>query len=205
MTIEQIDRMVREANPVPDLRALEPVDLSDLRFTQQRSEDVQTQDKIDLDREPDRGNRGLWIGVAAAVLVLIGALIYFQGREEAPVVTQVPDSEAAAIATAFVEALTPFDIERMTSLLTPSALAEGWDSADGLRREIAFSQAQGQKVLLDSCQETGSSPSGATVRCDYAYHAIRSDEIGLGPFGGNYFDLTIADGKIVSFTGRHAL
>jgi hypothetical protein len=29
-------------------------------------------------------------------------------------------------------------------------------------------------------------------------HAIRSDEIGLGPHTGNYWDLTVRDGKIVS-------
>jgi hypothetical protein len=51
--------------------------------------------------------------------------------------------------------------------------------------------------MLNSCEETGSSASGTLVRCTFDFHAIRSDEIGRGPYRGSFFDLTVRDGKIV--------
>jgi hypothetical protein len=58
-------------------------------------------------------------------------------------------------------------------------------------------EAQGYKQTLISCEELGSSASGTTLRCTFDYHAIRSDEIGLGPYSGSSFLLTVRDGQIV--------
>ena len=51
--------------------------------------------------------------------------------------------------------------------------------------------------MLDSYEESGSSPSGTGVRCNFDFQNLRSDEMGLGPFSGSYFDFGVLEGKIV--------
>jgi hypothetical protein len=210
MTIEQIDRMVREANPVPDARALEPVDLSTLRVTQQRSGDMQTQNQIEKDQEPERPKRGLLTGAAAAVLLLIGAIVFFQGRNEAPVADETPvttqalaEVAAVGVATGFFEAYAAYDVDQATTYLADDAdISALGGTLQGWHLSNEFSKAVGFKALLDSCVEGNSTTAGAEVRCTYDYHSFRSDEIGLGPYGDNWYDFTILDGKIVSVKGR---
>ena len=55
----------------------------------------------------------------------------------------------------------------------------------------------GYKQMLGRCEVLGASASGTSVRCFYDFHSLRSEEIGLGPFGGSFFDLTVEDGAIV--------
>ena len=52
MTLDQIDQMVRQANPVPDLTVLEPVDASVLMLDQQRRTEMQTHDRVEVDQVP---------------------------------------------------------------------------------------------------------------------------------------------------------
>ena len=52
---------------------------------------------------------------------------------------------------------------------------------------------------LEPCEELGGT-GWSTVRCPFDFHAIRSDEIGRGPFSGSYFELIIRDGKILYLT-----
>lgn len=65
MTHDQIDRMVRQANPVPELTTLDPVDASVLVLDQQRRTVMQTNDRVTVDQERESPKRGLLIGVAA--------------------------------------------------------------------------------------------------------------------------------------------
>ena len=54
------------------------------------------------------------------------------------------------------------------------------------------------KQTITGCAQQGESPGGVTVRCTFDLHMLGSDQLGLGPFGDNYWDLTIRDGKIIS-------
>lgn len=76
----------------------------------------------------------------------------------------------------------------------------GTQGIDGTPQElsilISWLDASGGKVMLDSCQETASPAVGSLVRCTYDFYGLRSDEIGLGPYTGSYFDLTVRDGQI---------
>ena len=58
-------------------------------------------------------------------------------------------------------------------------------------------EAHGYKQILNGCEELGNSASGTRLHCVHDFHLLRSDEIGLGPFSGSYFDLTVRDGEIV--------
>jgi hypothetical protein len=102
-------------------------------------------------------------------------------------------------ATAFVEAYGALDVDTAVSYLAEDADVQLFNAEpQGLPLAFSWDEATGFKVILDSCQETRTGPAGATVRCDYDYHAIRSEEIGLGPYGGSWLDLTVVDGKITS-------
>jgi hypothetical protein len=121
-------------------------------------------------------------------------------------VSQV-DASAEEVATRFIEAYGAFDAERAISYLAEDAdisglmTSVGAQSVEGTLEEfrllISFLEAQGYKQMLNSCEELGSSASGTSLRCTFDYHAIRSDEIGLGPFSGSNFLITVREGKIV--------
>ncbi|HSL26333.1 MAG TPA: hypothetical protein VLA54_08640 [Acidimicrobiia bacterium] len=212
MTSDQIDRMVRQANPVPDPTVLEAVDVSALMFHEQRRTEVQL---MMADQGEEKPQPGLLIGIAAGAIVLAGVLVVFVTRHDAPVADQQPPSPVE-IATAFVEAYAASDIETAISYVNWSAR---WDPrgvlGDGsvargasartdtdVETELSinrrFLAAIGFQLILDSCEKRGKDDASTTVRCRYDFHALGSEESGLGPFSGNYFDLRIQAGAIVS-------
>ena len=76
MTPDQIDKLLRHANPVPDPTVLEPVDASDLLADRRRVE-METEERVEVEGETETSRRGLILGIAAAVIAIIGALILF--------------------------------------------------------------------------------------------------------------------------------
>ena len=86
MTIHPIDRLVRQANPVPDHTALEPAELSDLLELEQWRETVDTQLDQDTQEEQRKPSR-LLIGAAAAVVAvaLVGAVAFAVSSDDQPV------------------------------------------------------------------------------------------------------------------------
>lgn len=50
----------------------------------------------------------------------------------------------------------------------------------------------------------GNSESGVSLVCAFDMHGIKSDEIGLGPYIDNYWNLTVRDGRIDSAYQRMA-
>jgi hypothetical protein len=138
--------------------------------------------------------------VMAALLVLAAC----DGGGEAPAsdrpTTLNPYPEepnAEAIATGFVEAFGAFDAERAAGYLAPGA-----EIPEGLRAEelpllMSFFEAHGYRQILEPCEVASTTASGTWVRCPYGFHAIRSDEIGLGPFHGSSWFITVRDGAVV--------
>jgi len=115
-----------------------------------------------------------------------------------PSVTPV-DATAVRVATDFVNAFGAFDAERAIGDLADGTDLAGLNGVDGsaeLRLLLSLLEAQGYEQVGTSCEQTGSLASGTDVRCTFDFHAIRSDEIGRGPYSGSYFDLTVLDGKI---------
>ena len=102
MTLDQIDQMVRKANPVPDLKVLEPVDASVLVLDQQRRTEMQTHDRGEVDQGKEKAGRGLLIGIAAVAAIVVGVLVLVQPLDNAKVADQ-----SAEIGNAFVEPLGP--------------------------------------------------------------------------------------------------
>jgi hypothetical protein len=125
----------------------------------------------------------------------------------APAPAEAVDAKAEEVATGFIDAYGAFDVDQANAYLAADAdIADligsvGAPGVEGTLEEfrlyISFLEAQGYKQMLDSCEELGSSASGTSLRCTFDYHAIRSDEIGLDPFTGSSFLLTVRDGEIV--------
>ena len=149
------------------------------------------------------------IGLVAAVLILVtmpGGESATTPGDEAPVAEQ-SGATPVEVATSFVGAYGTFDADRAISYLADNATVSVYAGAfdvGGAPEEWALNlswwQAVGYEQILDSCEETGSSASGTTVRCTLDYHLFGSDRIGRGPFSGSYWDLTVRDGQIVSVT-----
>jgi hypothetical protein len=124
-----------------------------------------------------------------------------------PTAVSPVDTKAQEVATGFVEAFGAFDADRAISYLADDAdilwlmRAVGIQDAEGTLDEfrllISMGQAMSSKLTLDPCEETESSASATEVRCTFDVHSLGSDELGLGPYSGNYFALTVRDGEIV--------
>jgi hypothetical protein len=124
-----------------------------------------------------------------------------------PAAVSPVDTKAQEVATGFVEAFGAFDADRAISYLADDAdilwlmrtlgIQDVEGTLDEFRLLISLEQASGSKLTLDSCEEMESSASATEVRCTFDVHSLGSDEIGLGPYSGNFFTLTVHDGEIV--------
>ncbi len=212
MTLEQIDLIVRRANPVPDASMLDPVDAPAL-LDQHRRTDMATLEHTPITDQPDKPRRPRWLAVAAAIVVAAAGVIIVMQRggdstnqptvptattaplATAPATTVLQDAaderSAVDIAQGFFDALATYDSATMEEYLSPDALARTYRDSDGLRLQLGWADAIGFKRTRDECVQVETSGAASIVRCSYLFDAIRSDEYGLGPFDGNYLTLTI--------------
>ena len=152
------------------------------------------------------GKRMGAFAAAAAALALLVAFLIIQSREEAPATPQTPvaaeapentvNARAEEVATGFVEAYGAFDVEQAMTYLADDATIAVLGAQDDPRLLISWLEATGYQQIVDSCEELGN-PGSGSIRCTFAFHALRSGELGRGPFGGSSFDLDVSDGEIV--------
>ncbi len=54
-------------------------------------------------------------------------------------------------------------------------------------------------MMINNCEpHAATTEAGVTLRCGFDFHLLGSDALGNGPYGDNYWDLTIRDGEIVA-------
>ncbi len=151
---------------------------------------------------------GAFVVAAAIGLVAVVAIVATRGEKNPTTsVGGAPDATPKEVATGFVEAYGALDADRAIGYLADDADISGLISSLGaqgmegtpqeLPLHISWLEASGYTQLLDACRETGSASPGTMVRCTFDFQNLRSDEIGLGPWSGSYFDLTVRDGEIV--------
>jgi hypothetical protein len=147
-------------------------------------------------------NRRLLVGTAALALLVGGAVAACQSRDDGTA------QQPVEVATGFVEAVGAFDADRAIAYLADDAeltnliASVGAQGVQGTQAELrlllSFLEATGYKQMVDSCHELDSSASvGTSLRCPFASHNFRSDEIGRGPFSGSSYSLTVRNGEIV--------
>jgi hypothetical protein len=150
------------------------------------------------------------IGLAAVALFL--GTRPGDGTLPADTTSTVDRSGSAAqdVATGFITAIGDFDVERAMSYLADDADITGLIDSVGVQGVggttaalapfVSLMEAYGYEQLFNSlkpCEQLSSSASGTDLRCAFVFQSLRSDEIGLGPFNGSFFDITVLDGEIV--------
>jgi hypothetical protein len=156
-----------------------------------------------------RKRRRLTFAAAASVVVVLVIVAGgWLGVNKAAEPVQNPD-QPVAIAQEFVNAVGRFDADAAISNLSDDAsvkgdlIAPGSNAAEQLRLTLAHYRAAAYKQSFDDCVYVGTTvpgwmAAGASVSCAFDMQAIRSEEIGLDPYTGNVWRITVRDGKIVS-------
>lgn len=147
----------------------------------------------------------LGIATATAVVLLVN-----NGDDAATTPTEQPTSvtrPAIDVAQRFVEAVAAFDADAALAQVEAGADLSGVITSVGaqnvaggapeFRQFVSLLEALQYEQILDSCDELGSSDAGSTVRCAFDFHLFGSHELGLGPFEGSTFTVTVDDGSIV--------
>ena len=182
-------------------------------WAQNAGRDLDGPDRGDQHRRAGSvGNKAGLFAVASAILLLVACTPGAREEENAPA-TEEPATENAVettadeVATGFLEAFGAFDAERaITYLAEDAGISDligsvGAGGVEGTQEEfrilVSLLEAEGYRQMLDSCEEMGSLASGTGVRCGFDFHLFGSDRIGLGPFGGSYFDVYVRDGEVV--------
>jgi hypothetical protein len=153
---------------------------------------------------------GAFAVVAAIVVAALAVIMATRPGEKGTTTGGQPSTSPAdpvEVAIGFVEAYGALDADRATAFLSDDADISGLISSLGasgmagtpqeLSLQISWLNASGYVQLLDSCRETGGFAFPAVVRCTFDFQNLRSDEVGLGPWSGSYFDLTVRDGQII--------
>jgi hypothetical protein len=110
------------------------------------------------------------------------------------------EPSATEIARGYADAHASLDADQAITYLADDVLAAEWGSADQLRLHYSFLDALSAKNRVTGCEERERTAAGVVVRCTSGGHFMRSDELGLGPYDGDYQDLTVRDGKIVAIS-----
>ena len=160
-------------------------------------------------------NKKLGAFAVAAAIGLAAMALFLGTRPGGNAITPAVDSPtvdpeisvAEEVATSFVAAYGAFDADQAITYLADDADLTGLISSLGSRGMegtaeelpllISLEEALGHVQLLDSCEATGRVGTDILVRCTFDFQSLRSDEIGVGPFSGSYFDLVVSDGEIV--------
>jgi hypothetical protein len=158
---------------------------------------------VDLKREvKTRQRTGMVLTAAVVVVIVLGAFAastrWLGTDESAPPAAPSVTDEARQVAAGFLQAYGSYDADRALSYLTDQALSPQWLTPEGLRDELAWNEAVGWTELRSPCERLGTQGATVDLRCPYTVHALGSEQLGRGPYGGRYWDLQVRDGKIVS-------
>lgn len=207
MTFEEIDLLVRRANPVPDLGApgALPSTGEDEHERARRGTTMQIQDLSSSTaiqhRTGGRFSSGRLpiIAAAAVVAVALVAAVWATGDGEDGIdAAGAPPLTPTAVADSFVASLAGYDTVGAVSHLSAVSLNAAGGRV-GVLRDLRWREASGFQWSFDACREVGGGTDHTIVRCPFAFHGIRSAELGLGPFEGSSYRIVVRHGRIDGF------
>jgi hypothetical protein len=187
---DQIDQLVRQANPEPDPSMLNADDIPALLFNEQGSMEMKAVKEIPSQEEPHPKRRGVLVALAAAaVVVLVGAAMFWQ----------LPGEEVAApqdVSVAFAQARATYDVDGVIATLSEDAIVDLGPAASvaDIPAEMEWQEASGLTFTFDRCDV-----AEGTASCYVAYTSAVATAGGHDPDVFEY-RLVISDGLIVSAT-----
>jgi hypothetical protein len=213
ITDDEVMRVFERADParVDDAASI-PDATGYLDALRTRSINVQLIETDESPAQPSAPSRRRWpiitAAAAAIVAIVVGGLVLAVGDEETDQTTVAAEAatDAEVVARGFLDALFAYDADRAMTYLADDALADGQIADEGralttpeeFRLASAWAEAVAFKQTISDCEQRGETASGVRVRCAFDYQWFRSDELGLGPYGGSYWDLTVRDGEVVA-------
>ena len=175
MTHDQIDRMVRKANPLPDPTALEPVEVPVLATPLERRMEMQIDDRPTEVQADRNRRRGPIVGIAAAAVILVAGLILFLTRDNTPVAEPAPNAteltgDGQPLAPGAYYADTDGNEETATRG-TFVIEGDGWEDASGAGAMKSFAENQVVWLLVvevdevwpSICESTAPVAAGTTA------------------------------------------
>ncbi len=193
-----------------------------------RSYDMQLIDTPEAPTKTPRDNRWILAAIVAAAIVLIVAGALILSRDDGDQVPATPQTtvappeptipveqgeamsadQAIALVRSYFDALNAHDADAALGFLADTATVPSWSqgraqptligSPDTFRVENESAAATNTQMLLGDCTTVGADGPGFSVRCAFETQDLRSDQLGLGPYGGSSVDVAVADGKIAS-------
>jgi hypothetical protein len=164
--------------------------------------------------------RRTWSLVAAAIiipLVAVGGLIALERDNDAgrrtvddpapdPQATQPLQADDIEVARRFLVAYGAGHIDAALDQLATDADVSGLTGRTGTRQDLvsfwSWLDAAGYQQRVTGCEERVVSATGSEVRCLFEFEMLGSDALGLGPFQGSFFDVTINNDEVVA-ASRH--
>ncbi len=224
ITDDEVMRLFERADPARTADVAPTIDTSrylDALLTRSNDMTIIESTTTTTPEEPTSPRKWSMIALAAAAVavILVGGLVVASRDESAPPVNdQLPldtqpaeiESNAAAVEVArgFVEAFGAFEADQALSYMADDAKFSGVLTQSSskypkeeLRTTIPDAQSMGFQQIIDECVQRETTAAGTIVRCTFDFHYLLSDELGLGPFSGSFFDLTVLDGQIVDLAG----
>jgi len=218
LTLEEIDRLVRDSNPVPDVGVLAPVELATLAADLQRSSAMPTATEVELnvDSPPPTSRRWTYLAVAAVAVAIVAGVITIAIRNDtddtAPAATTTPPTTTPATAptslppaSAAQATLTPAGTGPRTQLSYDEV--DGWAPIDADRwgvdrgEGVAIQYWYIHNLYEDRCgrSEALMSPApGPSVddlvtafSSTWGRYASAPEDATLGGFGGKHMVLTV--------------
>jgi hypothetical protein len=151
-----------------------------------------------------RRSRGLALAAFAVSVLLVGAfalrgaLVGHDDIEPAGPPRGVHGQGAEQVARDFLAAYAAFDADRAMAYLSDGPIDGhmGVLAPTEFRMRLDYYRAIGYRIHVTRC-ERGPTPTGTHLSCTFDLQALRSDELGLGPYRDNVWLLHVAhDGKI---------
>lgn len=211
---DQMDRIVRQANPVLDVIALDSISSPVLLLDEQGRMEMQTQEKVNVDPGPPRRRWGWALAIPAVVAIIVVGILLMATRgsneilvpaDDPVTTTQValvdPVPAPESVATAFLEARTAGDHASAAGYLSDDATIEMGpaDSPETMSLEMAWQEAAGLILTVDRCTAgaEASVDGGTAVSCSVLLGGAVARANGIAPYSGSY-DFVVLDGMITS-------
>ncbi|HET7735726.1 MAG TPA: hypothetical protein VFK52_07110 [Nocardioidaceae bacterium] len=149
------------------------------------------------EQDQRRRQRARYVAIAVAAAAVVAAFTFTRGgedRADVPPADHVP-TESEALAARFLVAVSAGDVRGAEGMLADGAKPDGGD-VEAWAAEVAWNGSNGSTLVAHRCRESGSTPAGTTVACEYSRHGLASAAWGLGPYDGTYL-VTVRDGAVV--------